>query len=73
MRFMKRKKFLKIFKKNKTKVSPAARKMAKEAKINLEKVEELEKWNYFKEDIMNLMGSKPAPSERKIKHGPEEE
>jgi len=26
----------------------------------------------LKEDIMSLMGSKPAPSERKIKHGPEE-
>ena len=26
----------------------------------------------LKEDIMSLMGSKPSPSERKIKHGPEE-
>ena len=26
----------------------------------------------MKEDVMDLMGSKPAPSERKIKHGPEE-
>ena len=26
----------------------------------------------LKEDIMELMGSKPGPSERKIKHGPEE-
>ena len=56
-----------------TKVSPAARKMASEAKINLEKVEGTGKNGIIlKEDIMNLMGSKPAPSERKIKHGPEE-
>ena len=26
----------------------------------------------LKEDIMSLMGAKPAPAERKIKHGPEE-
>ena len=26
----------------------------------------------LKEDIMSLMGSKPSPAERKIKHGPEE-
>ena len=26
----------------------------------------------LKEDIMSLMGSKPPPSERKLKHGPEE-
>ena len=26
----------------------------------------------LKEDIMSLMGSKPSPSERKLKHGPEE-
>ena len=30
------------------------------------------KWIILKEDIMSLMGSKPAPSERKIKYGPEE-
>ena len=56
-----------------TKVSPAARKMASEAKINLEKVKGTGKNGIIlKEDIMGLMGSKPAPSERKIKHGPEE-
>ncbi len=65
------KKYSKI--KQETKVSPAARKMASEAKINLEKVEGTGKNGIIlKEDIMNLMGSKPAPSERKIKHGPEE-
>ena len=26
----------------------------------------------LKEDIMSMMGSKPSPSERKIKYGPEE-
>ncbi len=56
-----------------TKISPAARKMASEAKINLEKVKGTGKNGIIlKEDIMGLMGSKPSPSERKIKHGPEE-
>ena len=56
-----------------TKVSPAARKMANEAKIDLEKVKGSGKNGIIlKEDLMDLMGSKPAPSERKIKHGPEE-
>jgi 2-oxoglutarate dehydrogenase E2 component (dihydrolipoamide succinyltransferase) len=56
-----------------TKVSPAARKIASEAKIDLEKVKGSGKNGIIlKEDIMELMGSKPGPSERKIKHGPEE-
>ncbi len=56
-----------------SKVSPAARKMASEAKIDLDKVQGSGKNGIIlKEDIMDLMGSKPAPSERKIKHGPEE-
>ncbi len=56
-----------------TKVSPAARKMANEAKIDLDKVKGTGKNGVIlKEDVMDLMGSKPAPSERKIKHGPEE-
>ncbi len=56
-----------------TKISPAARKIASEAKIDLESVKGTGKNGVIlKEDIMNLMGSKPAPSERKIKHGPEE-
>ena len=59
--------------KKETKVSPAARKMANEAKINLDQVKGTGKNGIIlKEDIMGLMGSKPAPSERKIKHGPEE-
>ena len=53
--------------------SPAAKKMAAEAKINLDKVKGSGKHGVIlKEDIMSLMGSKPPPSERKIKHGPEE-
>ena len=56
-----------------TKVSPAARKMANEAKIDLDKVKGSGKNGIIlKEDIMDLMGSKPAPSVRKIKYGPEE-
>ena len=59
--------------KQETKVSPSARKMASEAKIDLEKVRGTGKNGIIlKEDIMGLMGSKPAPSERKIKYGPEE-
>ena len=59
--------------KKETKVSPAARKMATEAKIDLDKVKGTGKNGIIlKEDIMELMGSKPSPSERKIKHGPEE-
>ncbi len=59
--------------KQETKVSPAARKMATEGKIDLEKIKGTGKNGIIlKEDIMGLMGSKPAPSERKIKYGPEE-
>ncbi len=59
--------------KKETKVSPAARKMANEAEIDLDKVKGTGKNGIIlKEDIMELMGSKPSPSERKIKHGPEE-
>ncbi len=54
-------------------VSPAARKMAKEAQINLKEVKGSGKNGVIlKEDVMSLMGIKPKPSERKIKHGPEE-
>ena len=65
----------KIIKKSKetTQVSPAARKMANESKVDLTNVEGSGKNGLIlKEDIMSLMGSKPAPAERKIKHGPEE-
>tara|TARA_B100000963_G_scaffold105075_1_gene91031 strand:- start:377 stop:1690 length:1314 start_codon:yes stop_codon:yes gene_type:complete len=63
----------KLAKKIKKHVSPAARKMASESKINLTDIEGSGKNGVIlKEDIMSLMGSKPAPAERKIKHGPEE-
>tara|TARA_B100000963_G_scaffold361347_1_gene396284 strand:- start:182 stop:1516 length:1335 start_codon:yes stop_codon:yes gene_type:complete len=53
--------------------SPAARKMASETKVDLDNVMGSGKNGLvLKEDIMSLMGSKPPPSERKIKHGPEE-
>ena len=66
------KKIEKIVKKETT-ISPAARKMAKEAKIDLDKIKGSGKHGVIlKEDVMSLMGSKPSPSERKIKHGPEE-
>ena len=60
-------------KNQKPSVSPAARKMAAENKVDLNKIEGSGKHGVIlKEDIMSLMGSKPSPSERKIKHGPEE-
>ncbi len=59
--------------KNKTVISPAARKMASEAKVDVNKIQGSGKHGVIlKEDIMSLMGSKPSPSERKIKYGPEE-
>ena len=59
--------------KSETKISPAARKMANEAKVNINEIQGTGKNGIIlKEDIMSLMGSKPSPSERKIKHGPEE-
>ena len=62
-----------ISQKEDKKVSPAARKMANEAKVDLKNVEGSGKNGLIlKEDIMGLMGSKPSPSERKIKYGPEE-
>ena len=62
----------KISQKVEKRVSPSARKMASEAKLNLSSVEGTGKNGIIlKEDIMSLMGSKPSPSERKIKHGPE--
>ena len=54
-------------------ISPAARKMASEAKVDLSRIEGSGKNGVIlKEDIMSLMGSKPSPSERKIQYGPEE-
>ena len=47
--------------------------MASENKVDLEKVRGSGKHGVIlKEDIMSLMGSRPSPSERKIKYGPEE-
>ena len=55
------------------KISPAARKMASETKGDLNKIEGSGKNGVIlKEDIMSLMGSKPLPADRKVKHGPEE-
>ncbi len=54
-------------------VSPAARKIASEKKIDLKSIKGSGKNGIvLKEDVMSLMGVKPAPSERKIAHGPEE-
>ena len=54
-------------------LSPAARKIATEKKINLDKVEGTGKNGVIlKEDLISLMGTKPNSSERKVSHGPEE-
>ena len=54
-------------------ISPAARKMAIESKADINKIKGTGKNGIIlKEDIMSLMGIKPSPSDRKIKHGPEE-
>ena len=60
--------------KNLTQVlSPAAKKMAAENETNLENIKGTGKNGVvLKEDIMNLMGQKPLPSEKRITHGPEE-
>ena len=59
--------------KDETKVSPAARKMASEGNVDLTQIKGTGKNGVIlKEDIMSLMGSKPAPAERKLKYGPEE-
>ena len=56
-----------------TRVAPAARKMAADSNIDLSKIQGTGRnGTILKEDIMSLMGSKPSPSERKIKYGPEE-
>ena len=54
-------------------ISPAARKIAVESNIKIENIKGSGKNGIIlKEDIMNLMGSKPSPSDRKVAHGPEE-
>ena len=59
--------------KSEAKISPAARKIATEANVDINKIYGSGKNGVIlKEDVMSLMGSKPSPSDRKIKHGPEE-
>ena len=54
-------------------VSPAARKIAEESKIDLKNVQGSGKNGLvLKEDLIHLMGMSPKPSERKTSHGPEE-
>ena len=54
-------------------ISPAARKIAAESKINLNEIKGSGKNGIIlKEDLLSLMGSTPQPSERKTTHGPEE-
>jgi len=58
---------------NEAVISPAARKIAIESKININEIKGTGKNGVIlKEDVLNLMGVKPIPSERKIAHGPEE-
>ena len=59
--------------KNNKILSPAVRKIAVENKIDLEKVIGSGKeGRILKGDLINMMGVKPQPSERKIKYGQEE-
>jgi len=54
-------------------ISPAARKIVTESKINLSEVKGSGKNGVIlKEDLLNLMGTTPKASERKTTHGPEE-
>ena len=54
-------------------MSPAARKIVTEAKININNIQGTGKNGVIlKEDVMSLMGAKPSPSERRVKFGPEE-
>ena len=54
-------------------VSPAARKIVSEKKIDIHSIKGSGKNGLvLKEDVMSLMGVKPAPSERRKAHGPEE-
>ena len=54
-------------------ISPAARKIVTESKMNINEIKGTGKNGVIlKEDVLNLMGVKPSPSQRKIAHGPEE-
>ena len=61
---------------NKTKnqtLSPAVRKIINENEIDIQTIKGTGKdGRILKGDLINLMGAKPQPSERKIKYGPEE-
>ena len=53
--------------------SPSARKIANEKNINLKDIKGTGKNGVIlKEDLLSLIGSKPAPNKRKFTHGPEE-
>ncbi len=53
--------------------SPSARKIASEKNINLKNIKGTGKNGVIlKEDLLSLMGSRPAPNKRKATHGPEE-
>ena len=54
-------------------LSPAVRKIVNENKIDINKIKGTGKdGRVLKGDLINLMGTKPPPSERKIKYGQEE-
>ncbi|MDC3114464.1 2-oxoglutarate dehydrogenase complex dihydrolipoyllysine-residue succinyltransferase [Candidatus Pelagibacter sp.] len=54
-------------------LSPAVRKIVSENKIDIKSIEGSGKdGRILKGDLINLMGVKPPPAERKIKHGQEE-
>jgi len=58
---------------NNQNLSPAVRKIVAENKIDVKKIKGSGKeGRILKEDLINLMGVNPGPSERKIKYGPEE-
>ena len=64
----------KVSQKIEKQVSPAARKMANASNISIDRIEGSGKNGLIlKEDIMNLMGSKPAPSEEKLNMVPKKE
>ncbi len=53
--------------------SPAARKLAADANLDLNAIKGTGKNGVvLKEDLMSLMGVKPEPSKRRVAHGPEE-